>query len=149
MLPYTQVSNITPIPAQRVVVVSKIGEQWIVRMAGLVAPTFLTAAPMPVLKTEPREPWQSADDDTERPQAQPSIAVTVGSSSEIDEILNSAPESFFLVENGHNDAYVFTRISPLAPNVHVGGYPKVFSNMKELAKYIVDILSANTTLIVA
>ncbi len=145
MLPYTQVSNITPIPAQRVVVVSKIGEQWTVRMAGLVAPTFLTAAPMPVFKAD-REPWQSVDE--ERPQAQPSIAVTVGSASEIDEILNSASESFFLIENGHNDAYVFTRISPLAPNVHIGGYPKVFSNMREMAKYIVDILSANTTLTV-
>ena len=147
MLPYMQVSNVTPIPAQRVIVVSKVGEQWIVRMAGLVAPTFLTAAPMPVLKIE-REPWQSTDDDAEHPQAQPSIAVTIGSANEIDEILSSSPESFFLVENGHNDAYVFTRISPLAPNVHVGGYPKVFSSMRELAKYIVDILSANTTLIV-
>ena len=147
MLPYTQVSNVTPIPAQRVIVVSKIGEQWIVRMAGLVAPTFLTAAPMPVLKIE-REPWQSTDDDAERHQAQPSIAVTIGSANEIDEILNSSPESFFIVENGHNDAYVFTRISPLAPNVHVGGYPKGFSSMRELAKYIVDILSANTTLTV-
>ena len=144
MLPYIQVSNVTPIPAQRVVVVSKIGEQWTVRMAGLVAPTFLTAAPMPVLKVE-REPWQSIE---ECSQAQPSIAVTIGSVSEMEEILNSAPESFFLVENGHNDAYVFTRISPLAPNVHIGGYPKVFSQMRELAKYVVDILSANTTLVV-
>lgn len=148
MLPYTQVSNVTPIPAQRVVVVTRVGEQWIVRMAGLVAPTFLTAAPMPVLKVE-REPWQSIDDEAEKPQAQPSIAVTIGSAAEIDEILNSAPESFFLIENGHNDSYVFTRIAPLAPNVHVGGYPKVFSRMSELAKYVTDILSANTTLIVS